>query len=546
MFAKLFEDRDKKISYLIKLGDCMGRSLRENVTLFSIDSQNSLVTYLTESDKVISGQYKIGKDVVLNNIDVRDSSIFEDNEVFDSYVTEKLHTFVENIHYNEYGSADNSFTDILSLWENRVKLDSVQSKLHEKTQKLNSIGTIVESAAFQQLVEITPQFIEFLKENKEKVGSVPEIRNAVNLSNTVSTAFNFPRLSYQDLLDNKSYILKDGINESIYEMICKQELVKKELIESKKEFELIWASNSSVRKLASMVFEESEVVVQALSEAVREVPYIALASKKTLFETFNNCLAQADGIGVSGKDIQRFASDIFEMKKEVKQLFIESINEKYGINVLNLQEPVSFRSLLNTQVVIFEALSRLSPKETILKQVLSEMAQSLRGKSGVEGIDVNEYLKEVFSIAGYEQILERSAATKEKPSLKQIGQNVKTKGKFFPQDDEYTSDENVDQDALEAEEEGEGKAGEAKAAAKAKDKNLEKAAKIEGAEAEEEKEAPAEEGTPPEEETEEGEPVPKTKEAVPEKEVVDDLGGLEKMIADIAAELNTMDNKEEK
>lgn len=546
MFAKLFEDRDKKISYLIKLGDCIGRSLRENVTLFSIDSQNSLVTYLTESNKVISGQYKIGKDVVLNNIDVRDSSIFEDDEIFDSYVTEKLHTFVESIHYNEYGSADNSFTDILSLWENRIKLDSVQSKLHEKTQKLNSIGTIIESAAFQQLVEITPQLIEFLKENIEKVGSVPEIRNAVNLSNTVSTAFNFPRLSYKNLLDNKSYILKDGVNESIYEMICRQELVKKELIESKKEFEFIWASNSSVRKLASMVFEESGVVVEALSEAVREVPYIALASKKTLFDTFNNCLAQADGIGVSVKDIQRFASDIFEMKKEVKQLFIESINEKYGINVQNLQEPVSFRSLLNTQVVIFEALSRLSPKETILKQVLSEMAQSLRGKSGVEGIDVNEYLREVFSIAGYDQILERSVVSKEKPSLKQVGKNIKTKGKFSPQDDEYTSDENVDQDAMEAEEEGEGKAGEAKAAAKAKDKTLEKAAKIEGAEAEEEKEAPAEEGTPPEEETEEGEPVPKTKEAVPEKEVVDDLGSLEKMIADIAAELNTMDNKEEK
>jgi len=453
---------------------------------------------------------------------------------------------VESIHYNEYGSADNSFTDILSLWENRIKLDSVQSKLHEKTQKLNSIGTIIESAAFQQLVEITPQLIEFLKENIEKVGSVPEIRNAVNLSNTVSTAFNFPRLSYKNLLDNKSYILKDGVNESIYEMICRQELVKKELIESKKEFEFIWASNSSVRKLASMVFEESGVVVEALSEAVREVPYIALASKKTLFDTFNNCLAQADGIGVSVKDIQRFASDIFEMKKEVKQLFIESINEKYGINVQNLQEPVSFRSLLNTQVVIFEALSRLSPKETILKQVLSEMAQSLRGKSGVEGIDVNEYLREVFSIAGYDQILERSVVSKEKPSLKQVGKNIKTKGKFSPQDDEYTSDENVDQDAMEAEEEGEGKAGEAKAAAKAKDKTLEKAAKIEGAEAEEEKEAPAEEGTPPEEETEEGEPVPKTKEAVPEKEVVDDLGSLEKMIADIAAELNTMDNKEEK
>ena len=94
MFSKLFEDRDKKISYLIKLGDCMGRSLRENVTLFSIDSQNSLVTYLTESNKVISGQYEIGKNVILNNIDVKDSSIFEDTEIFDLYVTDKLHTFV--------------------------------------------------------------------------------------------------------------------------------------------------------------------------------------------------------------------------------------------------------------------------------------------------------------------------------------------------------------------------------------------------------------------------------------------------------------------
>ena len=546
MFSQLFEDRDKKISYLIKLGDCIGRSLRENVILFSIDSQNKLVTYLTESNKVISGEYEIGKDVTLNKIDLKDSSIFEDTELFDTFVSDKLHTFVESIHYNEYGSADTSFTDILSLWENRVKLNTVQHKLFEKTEKLQSIAKIVESSTFQQLVEVTPQLIEFLKENKEKIKKVPEVRNAVNLSNTVSNAFNFPKLTHEELVENKSYTLKDGINESIYEMICRQELVKKELIESKKEFELIWASNSVVRKLASMIFEEKEQIVDVFCEAIQEVPYIALASKKTLFNTFSNCLAQTDGIGVSEKDIQQFASTIFELKKEVKEDFINTINEKYGINIQNLQESVSFKSLINTQIVIFEALSRLSPKESILKQVLSETAYLLKNKAGVEGIDVNDYLREVFNSAGYDQIFEVTATT-EKPSLKRVS---KSKREVFKNKvrvakaSEYEDNENVDMEALEAEDEG-GRKAEVKAAAKEGDAELEKAG-------EEEEETPvepeAEESAEAPEETEEGPGEDEKSVGTPttQKEANNDLTELESMVKEIAAELGNKDNEEEK
>jgi len=546
MFSQLFEDRDKKISYLIKLGDCIGRSLRENVILFSIDSQNKLVTYLTESNKVISGEYEIGKDVTLNKIDLKDSSIFEDTELFDTFVSDKLHTFVESIHYNEYGTADTSFTDILSLWENRVKLNTVQHKLFEKTEKLQSIAKIVESSTFQQLVEVTPQLIEFLKENKEKIKKVPEVRNAVNLSNTVSNAFNFPKLTHEELVENKSYTLKDGINESIYEMICRQELVKKELIESKKEFELIWASNSVVRKLASMIFEEKEQIVDVFCEAIQEVPYIALASKKTLFNTFSNCLAQTDGIGVSEKDIQQFASTIFELKKEVKEDFINTINEKYGINIQNLQESVSFKSLINTQIVIFEALSRLSPKESILKQVLSETAYLLKNKAGVEGIDVNDYLREVFNSAGYDQIFEATATT-EKPSLKRVS---KSKREVFKNKvrvakaSEYEDNENVDMEALEAEDEG-GRKAEVKAAAKEGDTELEKAG-------EEEEETPvepeAEESAEAPEETEEGPGEDEESVGTPatQKEANNDLTELESMVKEIAAELGNKDNEEEK
>ena len=371
MFSNIFEERDKKISVLVKLGDCIGRSLRENVTLFALDGGNQEVTYLTESNKLITGHYSIGKDVVLENIKVQDSSVFEDESVYDGYVNEKISSIVESIHYTEFAEADSSFNELLSLWENRIKLDNLQAKLYSKSEKLSENTKITGSVEFNNLLEITPQLVEFLKENKTEIMQVPEIRNGIKLSNTVSEAFDFPKLSIDNLEENNSYILKDGINESIYEMICRQELVKRELLESKQDFNLVWASNGSVRRLASMIFESDENIVNAMVDVLKEVPYLALASKKSLFETFSNCLSDADGLGVAEKDIQQFASKIFEYKKEVKESFIQSINEKYGVNIQNLQEVPSFKSLVNTQVVIFEALSRLAPKRSILKQTLS-------------------------------------------------------------------------------------------------------------------------------------------------------------------------------
>ena len=163
MFSKLFEERDKTITHLVKLGDCIARSLRENVSLFAIDSNNSQVSYLTEGGKVISGDYKIDKDIILNHIKVKDYSIFEDGEHYDNFVNEKIHTFVENIHYAEYSSADDTFSDILSLWENRLKLSNVQQRLMEQSRRLETIEKIVESTEFNNLVEVSPQFTEFLK-----------------------------------------------------------------------------------------------------------------------------------------------------------------------------------------------------------------------------------------------------------------------------------------------------------------------------------------------------------------------------------------------
>ena len=522
MFSKLFEERDKTITHLVKLGDCIGRSLRENVSLFSIDSSNSKVSYVTNSGKVISGSFMIGEDISIKNLKVQDAEVFQDGTEFDKFVNEKIHSFVESVHYGEYGSADSSFDDVLSLWENRLKLSSIQNRLMEQSEKLSRIENIVESSEFQKLVEVVPQLQEFLKENLEKIITVPEVRNAVNLSNAVSQAFNFPYLTLEELEERNEYTLKNGINESIYEMICRQELVKRELLESKKSFDTIWADNTSIRKLASMIFESDEAIVSALSEALKEVPYLSLASKRSLFETFTNCLANADGIGVSEKDVQNYSSKIFEFKKDVKEVFIETINEKYGVNIQNLQNPASFKSLANTQVVIFEALSRLSPKGSVLKEVLSEMAMCLKSKSGVECIDVNDFLIEMFVSVGYDCVLEE-AETSELPKVnfKRVSkdlldiQDLVTTLKQKVQDQQYPSDEN-----LAAEKEA------------PEDTTPEPPAEEPAPEAAPEK-APPEEA-PPEE--------PKPQD---QNDVVNDLSDLESMVADIAAEIGMDDEKKE-
>ena len=523
MFSNLFEERDKTITHLVKLGDCIGRSIRENVSLFSIDSSNSQVSYVTNSGRVISGTFAIGEDISVKDIKVQDAAVFQDGEEFDKFVNEKIHSFVESVHYGEYGSADSSFDDVLSLWESRLKLSSIQNRLMEQSEKLSRIENIVESSEFQKLLEITPQLQDFLKENLEKVITVPEVRNAVNLSNAVSHAFNFPRLTLEELEEQSEYTLKNGVNESIYEMICRQELVKRELLESKRSFDTVWADNTSIRKLASMIFESDEAVVGALSEALKEVPYLSLASKRSLFNTFTNCLANADGIGVSEKDIQNYSAKIFEWKKDVKEVFIETINEKYGVNIQNLQNPASFKSLANTQVVIFEALSRLSPKGSVLKEVLSEMAFCLKSKSGVECIDVNDFLIEMFISVGYDCVLEE-AETGDLPKVnfKRVSkdlidiQDLVMTLKQKVMDQEYPSDENL--------------------------------APEEETPAPEEAvpEPPAEEPAP--EPAPEEAPAEEAPEAAPEPQaqddVVNDLADLENMVADIASELGMDDDKE--
>ena len=429
MLLDVFENRNKTVWSLLKLSECLGRSLRENTSLLFVDSDNSKVAFLTESDKVIQGNYVIeDTNVTVNNLKVEDSEDFKEGKSYEDLVNEKIHNFVGSLNSNDLGTATNSFDDVLKLWESRLKFDGIKSKLDEKSARFDETLNITKSSEFKNLEEITPTLIEFLAENKDRITGVQEIVNAIKLSDSVSNAFDMPKISYEDLEESKSYQLKDEISPTVFDMICQQELVKKELIESKKSFDVIWATNDKVKELAGLIFEEEDKVIECLSEAIKEVPYLALVSKNSLNKAVSNALSFTEGVGITDKDIKNYSSKLFEMKKPVKQEFINVLNEEYGINIQNLKDPPSFKSLLNTQVVIFETLSRISPKNSLQKQALSEMSKSLKYKSGVESIDVNDYLKEVFSEAGYIALTEVAAATKKKEGKgenKYVEQEVK-------------------------------------------------------------------------------------------------------------------------
>lgn len=410
MLDFIFEGRDKLVNNLLKLGDYLGRSLRENVQIFSIDSQNNKVSFISESDKVITGTYDFDENnkILINDVKVEDADVFKDNNKFNDFVGTKITSFINDIREDNYSKAENNFTSILNLWEDRLKFSKIKDRLEEKSSQFGVTNRIIETEEFKRLMELEDNLVKFLVSQRNKISNISEIRNAVKLSNTVSNAFDMPKLSYDDLEKLDVFTINEETRKSVYEMVCRQELVKKELLESKQNFDTVWATNDKVQNLAGMIFDDENKVALALAEAILDVPFLALATKKQLAESVEQALGLNESVSITPKEVKHYASTLFNLKKPVKNTLIEMLSEEYGINVQNLKEPPSFKSLVNTQIVIFETLAKVSPKGSAQKEVLSEVASMLKNKSGVESLDVNEYLQKVFEVAGYDTFLNES------------------------------------------------------------------------------------------------------------------------------------------
>jgi len=399
---KIFESRNKKISDIIKLGDYLGHSLRENVQVFSMDGMESKVTYLTENNYIIQGNYSIKNgSYLLEHINIQEADVFTDEKKLDSGIKNQVSLFLEDLYNDNYREAEGSFSDIIDIFTSRAHYQNTFDKLKKKSSIFNEDNSIVGTEEYDRFIEIIPELVIFLSENKNSIlEQVPEISNSLKLSESVAKAFNSPHQTIDDIKSSGRFEFVDNSSKSIYEMICKQELVKKEILEAKNSFDIVWAGEPVIDNLSSKVFASDDEVENALTEALRELPYLALVSKKKLYETFNRNLGGSSD-HISEKDLKSFVSRLFEMKKPAKEQLTELLGQKYGVNLQYLKESYSFKSLINTQFVLFESIAKIAPKNSVLNQVISEFSSYIKGKTGVQSIDMNNIIQQVFQHAGF-------------------------------------------------------------------------------------------------------------------------------------------------
>ena len=276
---KFFSQRNKKISNLNLLADSLGHSIRKNVSLFSVNDMDSKVTLVTEDGDVIEGNYYFNDNVLLDNIVIDSGDVFKEEDKFDSAAKNQISLFIESIYSDNLVTAGDSFDNLVDFWGKRIKFNQTVQKLEEQTESFNNTFNITGTKEFERFIEVSENISTFLSENVERISSIPEIVNAIKLSNTVSKAFNTPRQTVEQLQESGTFEVNLGESQTIYEMVCRQELVKKEILESKKSFDTMWVTEPSISNLANQIFEEdTEVVSKALVEAVAEIPYISLIS----------------------------------------------------------------------------------------------------------------------------------------------------------------------------------------------------------------------------------------------------------------------------
>ena len=406
MLTNLIENRGKEFSNLIKIGDFLARTLRENVELFNVEE--GIVTYLTEGGSVISGKYSFKPTLKLSKILVEDSSVLEDKKAFESAADKKVMGLLFSLLEDDYQKAEGSFDKILSMFETKLSYDRIKTRLQEKVERFGEQTKIISSPEFQRVNEIKDKLISFLKENKSIIQSAG-IRNGMKLAALVSTSFDLPRMTIKQLQERKEFKVSVVGKSSIYEHLCRKELIQKELLEAKEGFERIWVDNKNIQDLASMIFENNEEDLRhQVAQVVSESPYFALATKKQLSKLIQNSLS-INEVRVSGKDLKLFTSKIFEMKGPVKRYVLEILNEKYGIDVRKLSEVPTFRTLVMTEAEIFSQIAKHAPTGSLIRKTLMEFSRSLKTKNGSEAIDLADFLNEVFTESDYTSSLSETS-----------------------------------------------------------------------------------------------------------------------------------------
>tara|TARA_R110000851_G_scaffold49134_4_gene118363 strand:- start:177 stop:2063 length:1887 start_codon:yes stop_codon:yes gene_type:complete len=398
-FDNLFNSRDKSFVRISEAADFLSRSLRENLTIFEINDSDNKVTFLSEKNSFITCEYGTsdGK-MTLSDFVVESLESVTDDERIDQTVSKSVSEFVVNLSDNRFDRAENTFEDILESLTSRHRIKETRAKLSKKAARFSAAYNIVDTSEFKKLLEVSPMLDKFVTENKKTLKKHTALMEGMRLSYLVSEAYDLPKLSYDDL--NKAFIVVPVNNKkSLYEMICEKELVRKELLESKEGFSRMWVGNEAITGLASCIYATDPVVVKNIKECVKQVPYFALAGKSDVYEVLNSVYEVTNPGTISQKDIREYVAKIFETKKPFKQVVLNTLNEKYGINMQNLKFIPSFKGLSEVYSQVLGIIAE-SAGEGVLHDVCVDFSNLMKKKGGVEVLDVAAFLQESFERAG--------------------------------------------------------------------------------------------------------------------------------------------------
>jgi hypothetical protein len=368
------------------------------MTIYDYDSQTGEVSFLTNSDKLVQCVVvSEGGNVSLQDISLDNASDAFSNERVDEKVDGYVQNFIGSLRVNEFGGAEEGFSNLLEAFEGRSKINDLRAKLEKRRSHFSEAQDIIDCPEFIKLAEIRENLIEYIKENKDTLLNYEDIVNSLKLTNALGKAFNVQSAGWDEVLEKGSLDIPYDSKKTVFEMICTQELIRSELTESKENFSRSWIKNPKIASLASCIYNDDAQVNVALREAVASVPYLALASKADIKEVFASIYESTDVANISQKDIREYVARVFEFKKPIKSDIISELNEGYGINVQNLKFVPTFANLSKAQSVLFEALAKIGQKDTVVRDVLSEVAKVLRKKNGIETLDVNDFIGSMFA-----------------------------------------------------------------------------------------------------------------------------------------------------
>lgn len=393
--TSLFESRNKTFSNLFKASIYLSRLLRENVCVLDIDKKNDVVYYLSESKNIVKANFFItAEKILLKDIEVLDTDEYLSEEKYNNNISSCIDSMLDASRASSYSEMNESFSSILNLISSRMRLDEARKKIETRLETI-SLNTINKSL-YKKLMEAKSLIVKEIPKVLRDKDVKQSLLEDVKLSKAISSAF-----SYKDSVDIKSLhnttkaFLKEDLDTPVFELICIQELIKKEILEAKDNLYSAWLYEDKVGVLIESATKSSTEYITALGDVLTDYPYFALLGKKNI-ESLIESYYDVTKVDATKKHISDISKIIFNSKKEFKKQLINLLQEKYGISLLQLKDAPSLKNLGKLQYRVLSTLAeKLEPG--VAKDVLTEAAKEIRFKYGIDLLDINSYINQIFT-----------------------------------------------------------------------------------------------------------------------------------------------------